>query len=227
MDLSTSPPDLLRRLGTSQAIQIIDVCVPEDVQDLPVRLPGAIRVAHANITDHAGQLDPAKPVVVVCQKGLKLSHGAAAFLRGDGFRATALEGGISAWHEAGLPTISEIAPDTLYALPSPANPAALFEAWLIHRWIAPNANLLWVPAAMCSAVADRFDGTGAVGPTEMALAAALNWTPLNRFLRATDAQWTALLAALPKLHRTPEGAFSAALPIIDAAWTALRSDART
>ncbi|MEL7093704.1 MAG: hypothetical protein AAFN94_18435, partial [Pseudomonadota bacterium] len=50
---------------------------------------------------------------------------------------------------------------------------------------------------------------------------------LTTFLDDTDAPWTALLSALPKLHRTPESAFTAALPIIDAAWTALRSDATT
>ncbi|MEM6760028.1 MAG: rhodanese-like domain-containing protein [Pseudomonadota bacterium] len=224
MTLSTSPTDLLRQLGTAQAPRIIDVCIPEDVAHLPLRLPGSVRVAHGDIAEQANQFDTATPIVVVCQKGLKLSHGAAALLRNARHSATALDGGVVAWQANARPTIAEGAQHKHYALPCPAGTHALFSSWLIQRWIAPEAHFLWVPSDMCAAVADRFGAKSATDPIEIADAVDLTWPPLIRFLSQTDAPWTALLSAVPRLHPTPEAAFAAALPIIDAAWTALRTD---
>ena len=44
---------------------------------------------------------PGKTVIVVCQKGLKLSQGVAAWLRHEGIDAQTLEGGFEAWRDGG------------------------------------------------------------------------------------------------------------------------------
>jgi rhodanese-related sulfurtransferase len=44
--------------------------------------------------------------IVVCQKGAKLSEGAAAWLRHAGIPADSLEGGIEGWRKAGLPLVN-------------------------------------------------------------------------------------------------------------------------
>ena len=46
-----------------------------------------------------------RPAVVICKKGLKLSHGVAAWLRHQGMPADSLEGGVVAWQAAGLPLV--------------------------------------------------------------------------------------------------------------------------
>ena len=44
-------------------------------------------------------------MVIVCQKGQKLSEGTAAWLRHDGIDAQTLEGGFEAWKKAGEPLV--------------------------------------------------------------------------------------------------------------------------
>ena len=46
-----------------------------------------------------------KSVVVVCQRGQKLSEGTAAWLRHEGIDAQTLEGGFEAWKKAGEPLV--------------------------------------------------------------------------------------------------------------------------
>ncbi|MBT8474373.1 MAG: sulfurtransferase, partial [Alphaproteobacteria bacterium] len=91
-----------RLIGTPQAPVLVDLRVPEDFDEDPRLIPGALRhpfreaEALANVA--AGQT-----MVVYCQKGLKISEGAAAILRTAGRMALALEGGQFAWRDAGLP----------------------------------------------------------------------------------------------------------------------------
>lgn len=227
VELISQPNAVLNLIGTAQAPVIIDVCLPEDVADAPLRLPGAHRIAHGQTAEKLRNSDPARAHVVVCQKGLKLSQGAAAALRAQGHAATALDGGIMAWAEVGHPTMSDTAPAARYALPDHQSPEALLHAWLILRWIAPQATLLWVPIDMCGPVAARFDAQTAPGPSETANAAQITWPPLTAFLHdAMNAPngWFPLLAALPVLHNSAQTLCAHALPIIDAAWTAQRSD---
>ncbi|WP_415920538.1 rhodanese-like domain-containing protein [Tateyamaria sp. SN6-1] len=226
----TSPTEILPRLGTAQAPVLIDVCVPEDVAADPFRLPGARRATHRDLGAALSHVNPGQPVVVTCQKGLKLSVGMAAHLRGEGHAATALDGGVLGWGAAGLPRIAEDAGAVTYVLPTQADPDTLIAAWCITRWIAPDARLLWVPADMTQAVADRFDAH-AVTPESTAHAllqyAGLTWSPLLEFVQDANHEaqgWTALLDALPRLHPSPEAVAAAALPLVDAAWTALRKD---
>ncbi len=68
---------LVRRIGLPDAPTIIDVRTPEDAAADPRFLPGALRRSHRDVADWAGGF-AGRDVTVVCQKGLKLSQGAAA-----------------------------------------------------------------------------------------------------------------------------------------------------
>lgn len=98
---SISPTSLMRLLGTPQAPVIIDVCIDDDFRDDPFLIPTARRHAHRDLEAARPEL-AGENVVVVCQKGLKLSQGVAAVLRTYGIRTEVLEGGNLAWRDAGM-----------------------------------------------------------------------------------------------------------------------------
>ena len=67
--------------------------------------PTSFRHPHTDLAALAPILAGADAVVIVCQKGLKLSQGAAAILRTRGVAAGYLEGGVLGWAAAGEPLI--------------------------------------------------------------------------------------------------------------------------
>lgn len=64
--------------------------------------PQAVHVPVAEIEKASRRLKPGSTVVVMCATGVR-SRSAAAHLRGLGFIATSLSGGVRAWHAAGGP----------------------------------------------------------------------------------------------------------------------------
>lgn len=156
-----SPSVLMDLIGTPQVPDIIDVCIDEDFQDDSHLIPTARRHPHTRIADiaadHAG-----RHVVVVCQKGRKLSHGAAALLRARGVRAQALEGGNLAWRDAGLPRVPAAAlpaADSLWVTGWTLGPAPLACVWIVRRFVDPRAEVLFVPSAEAAEVASKFSAT--------------------------------------------------------------------
>jgi len=62
--------------------------------------PGAIHVALGDIDKAPRRLPKGRPVVVMCASGMR-SRTAAKHLRGLGFDAASLSGGIGSWQRAG------------------------------------------------------------------------------------------------------------------------------
>ena len=62
--------------------------------------PGAIHVALGNIEQAPRRLQQGRPVVVMCASGMR-SRTAAKHLRGLGYEAASLSGGMVAWQRAG------------------------------------------------------------------------------------------------------------------------------
>ncbi|MEP9377256.1 sulfurtransferase/chromate resistance protein [Aquabacter sp. CN5-332] len=162
-EITTS--QLTRLVGLPTAPAIIDVRTPEDFDADPRLLPAAVRrdaqAAAAWAAEFAG-----RDVVVVCQKGLKLSQGAAAWLRHEGIRAETLEGGFEAWRGAGglLVKTGELPPRdeagrTVWVTRARPKVDRIACPWLIRRFIDPDAVFLFVAAAEVSAVAERFQAT--------------------------------------------------------------------
>ena len=65
-------------------------------------IAGATHIVFDELSTRAEEIDRDRPVIVYCRGGNRSSAGAAA-LRGAGYDAVHVDGGVSAWAEEGLP----------------------------------------------------------------------------------------------------------------------------
>jgi len=154
-----------RLVGTPASPTIIDVRIDEDFNKDPQLIPGAQRQPFTQIADLVPQLR-GKSTVVYCQKGLKLSEGAAAILRANGIKSEVLKGGQFAWRDA-----SELLLDTSQLPKRNSTGQSVWVTrirpkidriacpWLIRRFVDPCAQFLFVAASEVTAVAEKFDAT--------------------------------------------------------------------
>jgi rhodanese-related sulfurtransferase len=156
---------LLRLIGTPQAPVIIDVCIDDDYQEDPRLIPGSVRHPFNKI-EQLSQTLQGKRVVVVCQKGKKLSQGAAALLRAKGIKTETLAGGIFAWRDAGAMLIPAMAipgenatGGTRWVTRQRPKIDRIACPWLIKRFVDPAATFMFVAPSDVIEVADRFDAT--------------------------------------------------------------------
>jgi len=163
-DIITSA-QLARRIGLPDAPALLDVRTPEDFDADPRALPCAIRATHTDVAAWA-EAWRGRDVVVVCQKGLKLSQGVAAWLRHHGARAEVLEGGFLGWAGAGLPLVSPVhVPPrdgqgrTLWVTRARPKVDRIACPWLIRRFVDAAAVFLFVAPSEVAAVAERFGAT--------------------------------------------------------------------
>jgi rhodanese-related sulfurtransferase len=162
---SISPDKLSRLVGTAAAPALIDVRIEEDFSADPRLIPGAVRRSHLDVQDWGSCLT-GKSVVVVCNKGQKLSEGTAAWLRCSNVAAEVLEGGHMGWKGANHPTVSanripkrDGRGRTVWVTRSRPKIDRIACPWLIRRFVDPAAVFLFVAPAEVQAVAERFDAT--------------------------------------------------------------------
>ena len=160
-----TPVQLNRLIGTPDCPVIIDVCIEPDFNEDPRLIPTARRHPFSQILELANELD-GKRVVIVCQKGKKLSAGASALLRSEGIAAESLEGGNFAWRDAGLPLVpfDKIPPltsegHTLWVTRHRPKVDRIACPWLIRRFVDPGARFLFVPPTEVLEVAEKFGAT--------------------------------------------------------------------
>lgn len=148
-----TPAQLARLIGTPDAPTLIDVRLPEDFALDPRVIPTTQRMAHTNVAA------PQTRCVILCQKGKKLSHGAAALLRARGIPAETLTGGFDAWATANLPlTPAAILHGTdRWVTRHRPKIDRIACPWLIRRFVNPTAEFLFVPPAEVQDVATRFN----------------------------------------------------------------------
>ncbi len=238
-----TPKQLLRLIGTPDAPMVIDICLDEDRAEDPYLIPGSIPQAHTQI-DEIITLAGDRSVVVVCQKGLKLSMGLASILRSRGVDAEFLAGGMYGWREtADAPRIpvSAFPKSTRWVTRHRPKIDRVATPWLIKRFIDPNAEFLFVTPDQVANVAERYDAT----PFDIADVAfshreerctfdavldhfALR-TPaldtLSQVVRAADtgadnipqaAGLLALSVGLSRMHKDDHTQLNAAMPLYDA-----------
>lgn len=162
---SVSLETLSRLIGTPDCPVLIDVRIDEDFDADPRFIPGSIRRSAFEVADWAGDF-AGTPAVVICQRGLKLSAGAAAWMRHEGARARYLAGGTEAWNDAGLPTVRTTALPprdgqgrTVWVTRERPKIDRIACPWLIRRFVDPSAVFLFATASEVAAVADRFGAT--------------------------------------------------------------------
>lgn len=153
---SVTIAQLSRLIGTPDCPIILDVRLEEDLARDRRLIPTAVPVRHDQ---------PAVPVgakvVVICQRGKKLSEGTAALLRLSGHRAEVLEGGYQAWVEAGLPLVpAELLPKTgLWVTRHRPKIDRIACPWLIRRFINRDARFMFVAPSEVLSVATIFGAT--------------------------------------------------------------------
>ncbi len=160
-----SVQQLSRLVGTPACPVIVDICTDEDFAADTRFIPTSFRHSFPQVEQMVPRLANRK-VVIVCQKGLKLSQGAAALLRTHGIEAESLEGGNFAWRDAGEPlvpaaAIPQLRPDgsTLWVTRQRPKIDRIACPWLIRRFVDPSARFLFVEPAEVLNVADRFGAT--------------------------------------------------------------------
>jgi rhodanese-related sulfurtransferase len=155
-----SAAQLSRLIGTPDAPAIVDLRTEEDfAADLRL-IPASLRHPHDRVADLAPRF-AGRAVVTVCQRGRKLSEGAAAILRARGIAAEALDGGALGWAEAGLPMIPAAAlpGSRLWVTRHRPKIDRIACPWLIRRFVDPAAEFLFVAPSEVTDVADRFAAT--------------------------------------------------------------------
>ena len=157
--------ELARRIGLPDAPAIVDVCMDDDFAANSAFIPGAERRSWAE-PEYWAHLYKDRSVIVYCQKGKKISQGAAAWLRHAGVAAESLEGGIVAWREAGLPTVKvnalpprDAQGRTVWVTRQRPKVDRIACPWLIRRFVDPKAAFLFVAPAEVPAVAEYFKAT--------------------------------------------------------------------
>lgn len=156
---------LSRLIGTPDCPILIDVCIDEDFEADPRLIPTARKHPFDRIAELAPSLQNER-VVVVCQKGLKLSQGAAAVLRSYGVKAEVVKGGNNAWRDAGEPLIPYSAiPSrnemgmTVWVTRQRPKIDRIACPWLIRRFVDPRAQFLFVAPSEVLNVAEKFGAT--------------------------------------------------------------------
>ena len=86
-------------------VQLVDVRYDKEWQ--AGHIEGAVHIPEDDLEDRLAELDRNRPVVTVCRAGTR-SDDAAEWLRGQGFDAQNLDGGMLAWKWAGLPITGKI-----------------------------------------------------------------------------------------------------------------------
>jgi rhodanese-related sulfurtransferase len=156
---------LSRLVGTPEAPIIIDVRIDTEYASDPRMLPASIRRDYRTVASWA-QDYASRSVVVVCQRGKKLSQGVAAWLRHAGAQAENLDGGFEAWLKAnGLLVRPNHVPErdqqgrTVWVTRARPKIDRIACPWLIRRFIDPSAVFLFVAPPEVADVADRFHAT--------------------------------------------------------------------
>lgn len=158
-------PQLSRLIGTRNAPLVLDVRIDQDFDDDPRLIPGARR----HPFDQIDALVPAlegRSVIAYCQKGLKISQGAAAILRTHGILAETLQGGQIAWRDGAFPMVdAQKIParngrgETVWVTRHRPKVDRIACPWLIRRFVDPNAQFLFVEPGQVMNVSEKFHAT--------------------------------------------------------------------
>jgi rhodanese-related sulfurtransferase len=192
-----TPEELADLIAVGAAPNLIDVCIEEDFACDPALIPGAERQKYREIESD-------RDTVVICQRGLKLSMGAAALLRSKGIAATHLIGGNVAWREAGLPRLDASAlPSSRLWVTARGSVSCGVLRFLIHRFLDRGTHLLAVDGNECEAVAERFEAKWVVTPVDWLRQSGLNTPALLALLTEAADEGTPLYAMLQAARTLP------------------------
>jgi rhodanese-related sulfurtransferase len=156
---------LSRLIGLPDTPVLVDVRSGEDYAADPRIPPASYRRDFSAVSAWASPFR-GRSVIVICQQGLKLSQGVAAYLRHEGTDAQTLEGGFEAWRDGGQLLVNtgklrfrNEQGRTIWVTRARPKIDRIACPWLIRRFVDRDAVFLFVGASEVLAVADRFDAT--------------------------------------------------------------------
>ena len=98
-----TPAEYLRRLESGELWQLVDVREPWEIET--ARLDKTINIPMRDVPSRHTELDPARPVAVICHTGGRSAR-VAGYLAAVGFpRVANIAGGIEAWSRDVDPSI--------------------------------------------------------------------------------------------------------------------------
>ncbi|OZG74591.1 hypothetical protein BTA51_06225 [Hahella sp. CCB-MM4] len=157
-----SPEHLYHLIGTPWSPVLLDVRISEDIEDCPSIIPTSRLVSYTDVSTLLPYIGN-QSVIVYCQKGGKISQGAAAILRHQGIHAQSLTGGHLAWRDLDYPLTklnklngTDPQAPSYWVCGTHPDPATLACIWLIRRWIDREAVMLFVEPGEVAATADKF-----------------------------------------------------------------------
>jgi rhodanese-related sulfurtransferase len=160
-NVSISPHNLYARLGTAGAPLVLDVRRAAAFDEAESLIASAIRRSPDDVETWRQALPLSRQIVAYCVHGHEVSQGATAALRSAGIDAAYLEGGIEAWNAAAFPCMLKRAPEGGGKWVTREHPKIdrIACPWLIHRFIDPIAEFIYVPTNRVVAVANETGGT--------------------------------------------------------------------
>src|SRR3954462_5851677 len=102
-DLEIAPEELAERLARGE-VELVDVREPYEWD--AGRIEGSRHVELERLASQAETLDRDRPVVFSCRLGARSALAAQAF-RSAGWDAWSLQGGLTLWHDQGLPIVPD------------------------------------------------------------------------------------------------------------------------
>jgi rhodanese-related sulfurtransferase len=158
--LPLSPDNLYASLGTAKAPLLIDVRRREAFDADKFLIIGAARRLPDDVSKWRNTLPPGRPIVAYCAHGHEVSQSVASTLNSTGMAASYLEGGIAGWQERKLPTRRKRdASENKWVTREHPKIDRIACPWLISRFVNPEAEFIYVPAAEVSKVAADVGGT--------------------------------------------------------------------
>ncbi len=156
---------LARLIGQPDSPTVLDVRIDAHVAEDPRAIPTSQRRDYRTVSEWAASYRGSR-VAVVCEQGLKLSQGVAAWLRHEGIEAESLEGGHEAWRNASasLLDVSKLPPRdsqgrTVWVTRARPKIDRIACPWLIRRFVDPRAVFLFVNPSEVVSAAERFSAT--------------------------------------------------------------------
>lgn len=152
---------LLSLLAGDQPPLLIDVRRAQALREAGARIGDAPWQDPALWLDWKDTLDKGRPLLLYCAHGREISQGLAAALRAMGMDVRYLEGGYAAWVADGLPVqaLTAARQGTRWVTRERPKIDRIACPWLVARFIDPQAEFLYVPAADVLRVAQE---TGAI-----------------------------------------------------------------
>jgi len=159
MDASISPKELQTQLAGAKPPLVIDVRRTPAYRGAASMIAGALRRDPATVTEWLHALPKARDVVVYCVHGHEVSQNAAKALRDAGFNARFLDGGIEeGWiGNGGAVARKPKEAATRWVTRERPKIDRIACPWLVARFVDPDAEFLYVPAADVKRVAAERD----------------------------------------------------------------------